>query len=193
MAVIDESALIKQAKKGNEKAFETIVHLYEGRIYSYTYRLLENREDAQEITQETFIKLWGALADFREEASLSTYLFRIAKNASLDRLRKKKEPTLSLREPSPEEEPYFLSVPDPEPEHNPAEAFLKQERIRILRRAVSQLPRDAREILILREFQNLSYTEIGKILEVEDGTVRSRLSRARMKLKKILEEWNFSV
>ncbi len=185
--------MIKRAQKGNERAFEAIVRMYEVRVYSYAYHLLGNREDAQEISQETFIKLWNALPDFREEASLSTYLLRIVKNACLDFLRKKKEAVLPLNELSSEGEEYDRGLTDDNPEHNPAEAFARKEQIETVRRAIAALPDDAREILVLREFQNLTYAEIAAILELEEGTVRSRLNRARIKLKKILEEWNFSL
>lgn len=190
---MEELNLIKRAKKGNERAFEAIVRMYEVRIYSYAYHALGNREDAQEITQETFIKLWKALPEFREEASLSTYLMRIVKNACLDFLRRKKEEVLPLNELSADGEEYDRGLTDNDPEHNPQEAFDRQERIQIVRRAIASLPDEAREILLLREFQGFSYSEIGQILDLEEGTVRSRLSRARIRLKKILEEWNFSL
>ena len=190
---LEELNLIKRAKKGNERAFEAIVRMYEVRVYSYAYHLLGNREDAQEIAQETFIKLWNALPDFREEASLSTYLLRIVKNSCFDFLRKKREEVLPLNERSSEGEEYDRGLTDDDPEHNPAEAFARKEQIETVRRAIAALPEDAREILVLREFQNLTYAEIGEILELEEGTVRSRLNRARIKLKKILEEWNFSL
>lgn len=190
---MDESILIKRAKKGNEQAFEAIVRLYEVRAYTYAYHLIGNREDAQEITQDSFVKLWNGLPNFREDASLSTYLMRIVKNTCLDFLRKRKETVLPLQDISADGETYDRAIPDLDPEHDPVEALERKEKILTVQKAVAELSPDFREILLLRDFHHMSYEEIGAVLGLEDGTVRSRLNRARMKLKKILEEWNFSI
>ncbi len=190
---MDEKSLIKRAQNGSERAFELIVRTHEVRVYSYAYHMLGNREDAQEITQEVFVKLWNALSDFRYDAALSTYLMRITKNACLDFLRKKKEDLLPLHETASDGEEYDRGLTDDDPDHDPVASLERKERIHTVRRAIMELSDDAREILLLREFQNLSYEEIGRILDLEEGTVRSRLNRARIKLKKILEEWNFSL
>ncbi len=187
-----EEKLITRAAKGSERAFEALIRLYEVRVFSYAMTLIGNREDAEEVTQDVFVKVWQSLPLFRGEASFSTWIMRITRNAATDRLRARREETLPLYAEGEDGGEYELMIPDEDPDHNPPKAVAREETIETVRRAVANLPPDQREILILRDMEGYSYAALSELLEIEIGTVRSRLSRARENLKKILESWNFS-
>lgn len=189
---MSEEKLIAQAKKGNERAFEGLVQLYGKRIFSYAFTLLGNREDAEEVTQDVFVKVWRTLPQFRGECSFSGWLMRITKNACTDVLRTHRADTVPLTVTDGNGEETALPLVDEDPESNPPKALERAEKIATVRRAIAALPPDQREILTLRDINGYRYDEIAEILSLEDGTVRSRLNRARLNLKKILESWNFS-
>ena len=189
---LDENKLLERAKQGSERAFEELVRLYEARVFSYAMTLLGNRQDAEEVTQDVFVKVWRTLARFRGECSFSSWVMRITKNTATDALRARREPTVSLTAEDENGEEREMDLVDEDPASNPSAAFERDERIRLVRRAIGELPRDQREILMLRDLYGYPYEEIARILQLESGTVRSRISRARQHLKKILESWNFS-
>ena len=189
---LDENKLLERAKHGNARAFEGLVRLYEARVFSYAMTLLGNRQDAEEVTQDVFVKIWRTLARFRGDCSFSSWVMRITKNTATDALRARREPTVSLTAEDENGEEREMDLVDEDPASNPSAAFERDERIKLVRRAIGELPHDQREILTLRDLYGYRYEEIAHILQLEDGTVRSRLSRARQHLKKILESWNFS-
>lgn len=189
---LDENKLLERAKHGNERAFEGVVRLYEARVFSYAMTLLGNRQDAEEVTQDVFVKIWRTLARFRGDCSFSSWVMRITKNTATDALRARREPTVSLTAEDENGEEREMDLVDEDPASNPSAAFERDERIKLVRRAIGELPHDQREILTLRDLYGYRYEEIAHILQLEDGTVRSRLNRARQHLKKILESWNFS-
>ncbi len=189
---LDENKLLERAKHGNERAFEGLVRLYEARVFSYAMTLLGNRQDAEEVTQDVFVKIWRTLARFRGDCSFSSWVMRITKNTATDALRARREPTVSLTAEDENGEEREMDLVDEDPASNPSAAFERDERIKLVRRAIGELPHDQREILTLRDLYGYRYEEIAHILQLEDGTVRSRLNRARQHLKKILESWNFS-
>jgi RNA polymerase sigma-70 factor (ECF subfamily) len=189
---LDENKLLERAKHGNERAFEGLVRLYEARVFSYAMTLLGNRQDAEEVTQDVLVKIWRTLARFRGDCSFSSWVMRITKNTATDALRARREPTVSLTAEDENGEEREMDLVDEDPASNPSAAFERDERIKLVRRAIGELPHDQREILTLRDLYGYRYEEIAHILQLEDGTVRSRLSRARQHLKKILESWNFS-
>ncbi|MBR2927269.1 MAG: sigma-70 family RNA polymerase sigma factor [Clostridia bacterium] len=184
-------SLWKQIKKGNEKAFEELLVRYENRVFAYAYHMLANHADAEDVTQEVFIKLWSATPQFRGEASLSTWIFRITRNACIDFLRQRREDVQSLYLQDEDGSSYQVDLVDEEIAHNPSAYFAREEQIEMVRAAIRELPLPYREILILRDYEGLSYEEIASLLSLELGTVRSRISRGRLKLKKILEGRNF--
>ena len=189
---LDENKLLERAKHGSERAFEELVRLYEARVFSYAMTLLGNRQDAEEVTQDVFVKVWRTLARFRGECSFSSWVMRITKNTATDALRARREPTVSLTAEDENGEEREMDLVDEDSASNPPAAFERDERIRLVRRAIRKLPHDQREILTLRDLYGYPYEEIARILQLESGTVRSRISRARQHLKKILESWNFS-
>lgn len=190
---LDEEKLLAQAKKGNERAFEGLVRLYEVRVFSYANSLVGNRQDAEEVTQDVFVKVWRSLPQFRGACSFSSWIMRITRNTATDRLRTRQEQPQPLFAENEDGELFALPLVDEDPEHNPPAAWDREERIQTVRRAIAALPPEQREILILRDLNGYSYAQLAEMLSLEDGTVRSRLNRARQNLKKILESWNFSL
>lgn len=186
------SELLDRAKKGDETAFETLVKQTETGVYRYLFSLVGNREDALDLAQETYLKLWRTLASFRGDCAPMTWLLRIAKNCAIDHQRRAARGTplpLVTADKDGEEQP--LDVPDPSPDANPAEAFAREERQAAVRAAILTLGEDQQTVLVLREFEGLSYEEIAARLDLEVGTVKSRLSRARQAVKDFLIARNF--
>lgn len=159
-------------------AFAELVRRYQGRLYRLAYRMLGNAEEAQDATQEAFLRAYRALSSFRLDASFSPWMYRIATNVCLDMLRSRR-PQASLDE-SPLDPPAALSVEG---------AVAQRERIRAVAEAVGRLPVGLRTVFLLRHEAELSYEEISQTLGLPLNTVRTRLFRARNALKGLLKEW----
>lgn len=175
-----ERQLIEQAAAGDGAAFEQLVSQYEKLVYSVTFRMTGNREDALDLSQETFIKVWKSLAFFKFESSFSTWIYRIAGNACLDFLRRQKR----VRSLTVSDEEVQLDLPDErqDPERTVMELADQQE----LSAALSTLEPEYRAALTLRAVAGLSYQEIADALNIQTGTVKSRISRGRERLRKKL-------
>ena len=192
MSIINEIELIKKASKGDPNAFETLMLMYQTPVYNLCYRILGNAEDAADMTQETFLKAWKYLDGFHMDSALSTWLYRLANNCCLDLLRaKKRRPTISIvTEDSDGEEAIYDPV-DPSP--LPDELLIQKEENQILQDALQALDEQQRAILTLRVVNDMSYEEISRVLQIKEGTVKSRLARARENLrKKVLQLRNKS-
>lgn len=180
--------LIRQAAAGDPAAFEQLVLLHQTQVYSLCLRLCGNPDDAYDLSQEAFLRAWRCLDQYQFEAEFSTWLYRLTRNICIDFLRKqKRQKTISLqfREEDGEAE---LPIPDCAP--LPEEQAQANEVRRALAAAIQKLPEDQREILVLRVVNDLPYEQIAEILDIKLGTVKSRLARARIQLKKILEAGN---
>lgn len=185
-----EKALVQKAKAGDRDAFAALVSAYEGKIYNLALRYLGNREDAMDASQEVFLRVFRFLPGFQEESGFSTWIYRIGVNVCKDMLAKRaKRGELSLELPDEEEDYRTAEVADSR--YDP-EAIVEQADLReSLAEAIGQLPQQQREMIVLRDIQGLSYEEIGQVLSLESGTVKSRLSRARENLrKKLLQSGN---
>lgn len=181
---MDELILIEKAKKGDKAAFEELVRLHERNVYNLTLKLLKNREDALDAAQEVFLKVWINIENFRGDSKFSVWIYRLTYNTCLDVLRKmKKGEIISLTSENDETE---KDIPDEAtaPEGN----VIRQEMRHIVRKAVEELPEEYRRILIMREFTEMTYSEISRATGLNEGTVKSRLSRARGKLGDILRK-----
>lgn len=180
-----EAELILAAQRGDDDAFESLVRLYEKRVFALALRMCGNSEDAAEISQEVFLSAWQSLKFFRRESSFSTWLYRLTSNASIDLLRKQKRPTLSI-----EDEELNIDLPDSSttPEEALERSALREE----VEKGLQALSPDHRQVLVLREMHQLSYNEIADTLQMDVGTVKSRICRGRKQLRKILlERGNF--
>ena len=193
MRVIEEIKYVKRAARGDSRANEELVNLYQGPVYNLCFRMVGNAEDAADMSQEAFLKAWKNLAGFQFESAFSTWLYRLASNCCLDFLRsKKRRPTISLVMSNDEEEEQVMDVEDTAP--GPEEQLFTREDREILQKALGEIDPEQRQILTLRVVNDLSYGEIAEILGIKEGTVKSRLSRARENLrKKVLQIGNKTV
>ena len=184
--------LVSMARDGNERAFEQLVSIYEKSVFNMVMYITHDREDALDVSQEVFVKLWQTIQNYRGDASLLTYLMTLTKNAAYDLERKKaRHRTTSLTLENEDGETVELDLPDRSDEANPEQNYLRKEKIETVRRAINALDRDWREIIIMRDINGMSYAEISGATGLTEGTVKSRLNRARQALKKILEKWNY--
>ena len=140
-----------------------------------------NAEDAEEAAQDAFLALWRGIDRFRQESSLSTWIYRLASNACIDLMRRKKKGAGSV---SLDDEELFVDAVDPAPQ--PHEEAERRETQRLLQEGLLSLPAEYRSILLLREIEGLSYSEISAALDLELGTVKSRISRGRTLLRNFL-------
>ncbi|MDR0890153.1 MAG: sigma-70 family RNA polymerase sigma factor [Oscillospiraceae bacterium] len=186
----DERSTIKQAISGDETAFEQLVVRYQAQVYNLCLRMLCNCDDAADVTQEVFFKAWRNLQGFHFEAAFSTWLYRLTSNACLDHLRAaKRRKGISLHITQPGGEEQALDIPDPAP--NPEERLLRRDERETLASCMNSLDEEHRQILTLRVINDLSYTDIARVLGIKEGTVKSRLARARICLrKKMLQTGN---
>lgn len=192
MNVINELELIKKAAKGDPNAFETLMLQYQSGVYNLCYRMVGDSEDAADMTQEAFLKAWKSLSGFHMDSAFSTWLYRLATNCCLDLLRsKKRKPTISLVQEDESGEEMIYEPTDPSLQ--PDELLIKKEERQILQEALLSLDEQQRAILTLRVVKDLSYEDISTILQIKEGTVKSRLARARENLrKKVLQLGNKS-
>ena len=186
-----EQELVSQARAGDTAAFEQLMLDNQDRVYTLCLRMTGDREDALDLAQETFLNAWRGLSSFQGNSSFSTWVYRLASNACIDFLRKRKrrqqgEAPLSLDD---DEAP----LPQPaDPRGTPEDELERRELRRAVERGLQALPEHHRQVLIMRELSGLSYQEIGAVLNLDLGTVKSRIARARMALKNILvQEGNF--
>ncbi len=179
----NEDILVKELKKFNEDAFNFFVLKYQRMIISYVNRLINNKDEAWNISQEVFISVFRNIDKFRGESSLKTWLFRITRNYTINKLKylnvRKSNKHSSIEYIKERYPNYDLPVNE-----NPFTKLKKKEALELLDLALSNLKEKDREIIILRDLNELNYDEISKILDLSLGTVKSRLFRAREKLKK---------
>ena len=181
---------MESARQRDQEAFERLVRAYEKRVFALTLRMCGNAEDAAEAAQEAFLAVWQGLKFFRGEASFSTWLYRLASNACVDLLRREGRHRAAAG-PSLNDEELDLAAADPAP--TPQEAAERAELRQQIEAGLQQLSLEYRQVLVLREMHQLSYEEIGQTLNLDPGTVKSRISRGRKRLRKILlENGNFS-
>ena len=186
-----EIEFIEKLKAGDAAAFDTLVTRYGSDIYALLFRLTENAEESGDLTQETFLSALKAIKKFRGDADLKTWLFRIAINESRNRFRwwkrRRQDKTISLDAPVGQSETPFCETVSSNCA-SPEKETLRREREKLLAKALSELPDIFREAIILCDIEGLSYEEISQALEVNIGTVKSRIARGRDELRKKLKD-----
>jgi RNA polymerase sigma-70 factor (ECF subfamily) len=187
----------RAAQDAEQAWFDDLLDRYHSRIFNAIYRLLEDYDEAADLTQETFLRAYRNFHQFRGDSQVYTWLYRIALNLAKNRLkhlqRKAALEAYSLDEPVEAEEDS-LSREVPDWSECPERRLEQKETARIVRRAIQQLPPTFKEIIVLRELQDLSYEELSQILGISMGAVKSRLFRARARLKELLEpSWDVLV
>ena len=184
MTVLFENEIIRSVLRGNVNDFEKLVTAYEKNVYNIALRMVGDPDDAADMTQETFIKAYRALSGFRGDSKFSSWLYRIASNVCLDFLRSRsRHPQVSLSGADEDDRTAF-ELPDMS--QNPEEQLMKKLSMEAVRRGLGQLPEQQRQILVLRELGGLSYAELAQTLGLEEGTVKSRIFRARKRLCALL-------
>ena len=177
----DEAQLIEEAKAGDLAAFEKLVSAYEKKIYNYCLRMTNSHEDAEDLTQEVFVRVCRGLRYFMGSSKFSTWIYRIAHNVCIDRHRKSKVILLSLNQPKNTDDQRETELPA----HNPSPEVeaLRSELKKHLLEAISKLKPKYRSAIVLRDIQQYSYEEIAEVLHLPLGTVKSHISRARAALR----------
>jgi len=184
--IAEDGMLIERARKGDRSAFDDLVYKYETRAYQYAYRLTTNAEEAGDIVADAFVRVYGALPNFKQQSSFTTWLYRIITNCFLDlRKREKNRPTTSLESTlSTDEGELERQVEDPNAVSD--EFVERNERERLMQEAVAVLPEYQRAMITMYHAEGLSYEEISEALDLPIGTVKSRLNRARISLREQL-------
>ena len=181
-----DEQIVARVLSGQEHLFETLVRRYQTRILSHVARMVGSREDALDLSQEIFLKVFGALDRFNPEFRFSTWLFRIAGNAAIDHLRKRKPRTIPLE--TTDSDGHVSSPEYKSSDLDPLGRLRNTERGDAITRAIADLPAEFRELIALRHFTGLSYEEIAGIVGISVGTVKSRIARARESLRSKLGE-----
>lgn len=187
-----EETLIRQAAEGNPNAFEALLNAYQKPVYNLALRMTGNPDDALDLSQEAFLRAWRGLSSYRSDAAFSTWLYRLTGNVCIDFLRRRgKENTVPLYCTGDENEEWELPLPSPAPSAE-TQALIRLER-GLIAGAMAKLEPEYRQALTLRAVNGLSYAEIAAVMEVPEGTVKSRIARAREKMRRLLKKsGNFS-
>ncbi|MBX3735238.1 MAG: sigma-70 family RNA polymerase sigma factor [Candidatus Didemnitutus sp.] len=184
--------LVERFKGGDSAAFDQLVTRYWDRIYAMVNQLLRNQQDAEEVTQDAFIRAHRGLTNFRGESAFSTWLYQIATNLARNRYwywwRRKRDQSISFDAPLGADNDTTIAELIPSEQETPEDATVTQEFVNRVAECMEELNEKHREILILRNVQNLSYEEIADILGISVGTVKSRIARARESLRERLGE-----
>jgi len=182
---LEDGEIVRRILAGDEDRFEILVRRYQVRVVSHVTRMVGSRDDAVDLTQEIFLKVFQALDRFNPAYKFSTWLFRIAGNAAIDHLRKRRPRTVPMETPDPEGGGPFIAE-QRSAGLDPYGELRNAERGEAITRAIQELPPDFRELIALRHFAGLSYEEIADAKNMPLGTVKNKLFRARAVLKERL-------
>ena len=188
---MQDELLIRRAQRGDADAFEQLLLEHQKNVYNVCYRMAGNPDDAMDLSQETFLRAWRCLDQYQFASAFSTWLYRLCSNICIDFLRRRRRQQtvpLTFEDADGEEQTYAVPDAQPLPEEQ-VELKLTRE---TLAAAMAQLLPEHRAVLQLRVVNEMSYEQIADVLDIQIGTVKSRLSRARNQLKKILERGNLS-
>lgn len=180
MTEVSEKKIIEKVLGGDANAFEELVLKYEKTVYNLALRMVGDRDDASDMTQETFIKAYGSLSSFRGDSKFSVWIYRITTNVCLDFLRSKSRKQQVSLTVSYDDEDAQLDIPDPKAD--PEQQLMQKMSMQSVEEGLKTLPDKQRQILVMRELGGMSYAEIGAALSLEEGTVKSRIFRARKRL-----------
>lgn len=182
MLAEQEISLLEKTLSGDVEAFGELIRLYERPIFNLCYRMLSDGAEAEDAAQEAFIRAYSNLASYDRARSFKTWLFSIASNHCIDRLRKRRLTLLSIDEPLPPHPALVSDSPDPE------QQILEEERSTLIQKLLNQLAPDYRMVVVLRYWYDLSYQEMSEMLETTESAIKSRLFRARQALVELLAD-----
>lgn len=181
--------LVRAAQRGDQRAFAQLVEKHEARVYNLARKMMREPQDAEDVLQETFLSVFRHLNAFKGDSSFSTWLYRIATNAALMKLRARKPPPLSLDEPADADGVEMLPREIVDWGITPEDALLNDEVRAQMDRAVAALPEALRAVFVLRDIEGLSAQETADVLSISIPNVKTRLHRARLMLRENLSEY----
>ncbi|AOT72726.1 RNA polymerase sigma factor [Geosporobacter ferrireducens] len=183
-----ERQLVEKSQQGDIESFELLIKNYQKLAFNIAFRMLGNTEDAADATQDAMIKVYKSISSFKGNSNFSTWLYRIVTNTCLDALRKKKKDNLLSYDKNIETEEGALEREIPDTRNMPEELVERKEHIQDLAQAINALPEQHRVVIVLRDIKGFSYDQIAEILDCSQGTIKSRISRARIALKETLKK-----
>jgi len=183
---MDELKIIESCLMGNKNNFSLLIDKYKNMVYDLAYRMCHDSHEAEDVSQESFLRTYQSLNRFNPHYKFSTWLYQITLNIIRDRLKKKRIKYSSLDAPIPSNDSEYFQQPQ-DHKNNPEELLTNQEKTYHIQKAILLLPDKYREVIVLRHLHDLSYIEMANILKLPTGTVKIRLYRAREQLKIILK------
>jgi RNA polymerase sigma-70 factor (ECF subfamily) len=184
----DDSILVARVMRGDETAFSTLVRRYEAKLIVYLTQIVSVQEEARDLVQEAFIRVWRNLDQYDSRFRFSTWLFRIAHNLAIDHLRRRRQPVISL-ERGEDDEGDEMRIDPPDLRRGPLGDLANRELAEALRREIAKLPTSYRELVVLRHLVGLAYNEIAELKSLPLGTVKNKLFRAHSVLRESLGEY----
>ena len=186
----NDHELLAAIRDGDEVAFQEIVRRYRNPITNFIYRMLDDYERSVELAQETFIRVYTSAGRYQANYSFSTYIYRIATNLAISELRRRKRRKfVSLLSPFTNDDGEAIELDPPDTKQLQDEALIEDERRQAVSRAITSLPEKYRAAIVLRDVEGLSYDRIAEVLNLSEGTVKSRINRARNLLKEKLSAY----
>jgi RNA polymerase sigma-70 factor (ECF subfamily) len=184
--VDQEKLLIQKCKNGDIPSFEILIESYQKKVFNIAYRMLSNADDASDVAQEVFLKVFKSIANFKEESSLSTWIYRITTNVCLDEMRRRKKTAVISMNSTIQLGDGEIDIQIEDESLHPDEIVEEKELKDEVKKAIESLNDEHKIVIILRDINGLSYDEIANTLQCSLGTVKSRINRARNSLKSIL-------
>jgi RNA polymerase sigma-70 factor (ECF subfamily) len=186
----NDHELLAAIRDGDEAAFQEIVRRYRNPITNFVYRMIDDYERSVELAQETFIRVYTSASRYQANYSFSTYIYRIATNLAISELRRRKRRKMvSLFTPFTNDDGEAIEIDPPDANPLQDEALIEGERRKAVARAITSLPEKYRAAIVLRDVEGLSYDRIAEVLKLSEGTVKSRINRARNLLKEKLSAY----
>lgn len=189
----DDLTLVQRVRSGDQRAFKQLVERYQRKVYAVAYGMLKDKEEARDVAQEAFVKVYKYLDHFKGDASFYTWLYRITANICIDQMRKKgtsRGDAVEFDETiATDTAEANIGALGSKLGTNPQKAMLRKELAEKIELALQEVPEKHREILLMREVEGMSYEDLAKVLGIPKGTVMSRLFHARLKVQKILNEY----
>ena len=183
----NEKALVERARSGDIEAFEKLIEGCQKKVFNIAFRMIGNYDDANELAQEVFLKAFRSIKKFKGDSLFSTWIYKVTANVCLDEIRRRKNKRVFSLDEEVEYGDGDLKRQIPDNAPTPDVEVEINEIKKVVNKSIQELPNDYKSIIILRDIQGLSYDEISKIFDCPEGTVKSRINRARQALKKILQ------
>ena len=184
---VEDSEVIRSALKGDDRAYKKLMYKYHDAIFNFILRMIRDRQQVEDLTQEAFIKAFSSLKNFNDEFAFSTWLYKIAMNNSIDYIRKRKLQLYSIDKPiESKDSDYTFELPDESYEAD--KEVISDQRTKVLNEAIERLPEKYKRVIHLRHVEEQSYEEIAKMLKLPIGTVKAHIFRARELLNKYLRD-----